>query len=289
MCEYNFMNKKYKRVFSINLQPGYRNYTVKDLQDIKGKKKLTQIMVSNNLEASAAEEAGIDLILAKPDENVPLIRKAAPKTFMTVAIPFIKYSSKEAIVKKALELVEHGADSIHCGSWNLNFMKYLNEFKIPFQGHAGLVPRKSTWIGGVRAFGKNVDEATKLLKDIKEIEETGAWGVEVECVPEDILGVITKATQLLTLSIGSGKKSDVQFLFAEDILGCSSIDTPRHAKMYANFNKLNDMMQKERVKAFKKFSSEVKNGEFPEKKHSISVDKSELDQFKKLISDKKYN
>ena len=283
------MNKKYKRVFSINLQPGYRNYTVKDLQDIKGKKKLTQIMVSNNLEASAAEEAGIDLILAKPDENVPLIRKAAPKTFMTVAIPFIKYSSKEAIVKKALELVEHGADSIHCGSWNLNFMKYLNEFKIPFQGHAGLVPRKSTWIGGVRAFGKNVDEATKLLKDIKEIEETGAWGVEVECVPEDILGVITKATQLLTLSIGSGKKSDVQFLFAEDILGCSSIDTPRHAKMYANFNKLNDMMQKERVKAFKKFSSEVKNGEFPEKKHSISVDKSELDQFKKLISDKKYN
>ena len=289
MCEYNFMNKKYKRVFSINLQPGYRNYTIKDLQDIKGKKKLTQIMVSNALEASAAEDAGIDLILAKPDENVPLIRKAAPKTFMTVSIPFIKYSSKEAIVKKALELVEYGADSIHCGSWNLNFMKYLNEFKIPFQGHAGLVPRKSTWIGGVRAFGKNVDEATKLLQDIRDIEETGAWGVEVECVPEDILGIITKATQLLTLSIGSGKKSDVQFLFAEDILGCSSIDTPRHAKMYANFNKLNEMMQKERIKAFKEFSSEVKNGEFPGKKHSISVDKEELDQFKKLISDKKYN
>ena len=64
------MNKKYKRVFSINLQPGYRNYTVKDLQDIKGKRKLTQILVSDALEASAAEEAGIDLILAKPDENV---------------------------------------------------------------------------------------------------------------------------------------------------------------------------------------------------------------------------
>ena len=123
-CEYNFMNKKYKRVFSINLQPGYRNYTVKDLQDIKGKKKLTQILVSDALEASAAKEAGIDLIKAKPDENVHLIRKAAPKTFMTVSIPFIKYSSKEDIVKKALELVEHGADSIHCGSWNLNFMKY---------------------------------------------------------------------------------------------------------------------------------------------------------------------
>ena len=283
------MNKKYKRVFSINLQPGYRNFTVKDLLDIKGKKKLTQIMVSNAFEASAAEEAGIDLILAKPDENVPLIRKAASKTFMTVAIPFIKYSSKEAIVKKAFELVEHGADSIHCGSWNLNFMKYLNEFKIPFQGHAGLVPRRSTWIGGVRAFGKNAKEASKLLKDVRDIEETGAWGVEVECVPEEILGEITKQTKLLTLSIGSGKKSDVQFLFAEDILGCSSIDTPRHAKMYVNFNKLNDQIQKERIKAFKKFDLEVKKGLFPGKKHSISVDKKELFNFIKSLKDKKDN
>ena len=33
----------------------------------------------------------------------------------------------------------------------------------------------------------------------------------------------------------------------------------------------------------------VKNGTFPGKKHSISVDKTELDQFKKLISNKNYN
>ena len=46
-------------------------------------------------------------------ENLSQIRKAASKTFMTVAIPFIKYSSKNDIVKKALELVEIGADSIH--------------------------------------------------------------------------------------------------------------------------------------------------------------------------------
>ena len=113
--------------------------------------------------------------------------------------------------------------------------------------------------------------------------------MEVECVPEDILGLITKETKLLTLSIGAGKKSDVQFLFAEDILGCSTIDTPRHAKMYVNFNKLNDIIQKERIKAFKKFSYEVKNNQFPAKKHSISIDKVELEKFKKLISNKKYN
>ena len=32
------MKKKYKRVFSISLEPGYRNYTVKDIIDLKGKK-----------------------------------------------------------------------------------------------------------------------------------------------------------------------------------------------------------------------------------------------------------
>ena len=32
------MVKKYKKVFSISLEQGYRNYTVRDLIDLKGKK-----------------------------------------------------------------------------------------------------------------------------------------------------------------------------------------------------------------------------------------------------------
>ena len=31
------MKKKYKRVYSISLEPGYRNYTVRDLIENKGK------------------------------------------------------------------------------------------------------------------------------------------------------------------------------------------------------------------------------------------------------------
>lgn len=33
------MSSKYKKVYSISLEPGYRNYTVRDLIDLKGKKK----------------------------------------------------------------------------------------------------------------------------------------------------------------------------------------------------------------------------------------------------------
>ena len=32
------MKKKYKKVYSISQEPGYRNYTVRDLIDLKGKK-----------------------------------------------------------------------------------------------------------------------------------------------------------------------------------------------------------------------------------------------------------
>ena len=43
------MKKKYKRVFSINNDLGYRNYTVRDIIELKGKKKLTQVRVTNCL------------------------------------------------------------------------------------------------------------------------------------------------------------------------------------------------------------------------------------------------
>ena len=279
------MRKKYKRVYSISLEPGYRNYTVRDLIENKGKKQLTQIHVATPEEAKAAEEAGIDLLLVRVCPELQEIRKAAPKTFITVSVPFIKYSSKEEIVKDSLEVIDMGFDSITCGSWNLDFMKYLNGFKIPFQGHAGLVPRRSTWIGGMKAYAKNAEEAIQLFKDIKDIEDTGAWGVEVECVPEEVLGEISKNTSLVTISIGSGKKSDVQFLFSEDILGSSSIPLPRHAKQYRNFKKYYDKMQKERIEAFKEFKNDVSKKSFPSKKHVISIDAKELSSLKKYLKD----
>ena len=51
------MKNKYKKVYSLAHQAGYRNYTVKDLINLKGKKKLTQINVVSPEEAAAAEAA----------------------------------------------------------------------------------------------------------------------------------------------------------------------------------------------------------------------------------------
>ena len=276
--------KKYKRVFSINNDLGYRNYTVRDIIELKGKKKLTQVRVTNTEEAAAAEEAGIDLLLTGPGPEFSKIRKAAAKTFMTVGVPFIQSPSKREATKKAFEIIEEGADSLMCQNWNLDWMKHLSKFRIPFQSHVGFIPRRTTWIGGIRSFGKKAHEALELFKDIKDIEETGAWGIEVELVPQNILAEITKMTSLVTISIGSGNAADAQFLFAEDILGQSQIQFPRHAKKYANFEKLMQKLQNERINAFREFNSEVKKNKFPSKKNLITIEKKELMNFKKYIA-----
>ena len=277
------MKNNLKKVFSLSLQPGYRNYTVRDLIDVKGKKKLTQINVTSAEEAIAAQEAGIDLIIAGPPSPLKKIREAAPNTFFTVGLNWLEHESKESITRKAMELVEMGVDSIHCGCWNIDFIKYLSDFKIPIQGHVGLVPMRSTWTGGVKPFGKKSNEAIKIYDNIKEIEKIGAWAVEVECVPKEVLSELTKRTKMLTISIGSGSEGDIQFLFAEDILGHSLIDTPRHAKLYRNFDKIFKSMQKERISAFKEFKKDVLTNKYPAKKHSIGIDKEELIKFRNFL------
>ena len=69
---------------------------------------------------------------------------------------------------------------------------------MPVQGHAGLVPRRSTWTGGLRAVGKTVEEAIWVYQKIKEFESAGAYAVEVEVIPEELLSAISKRTTLLT-------------------------------------------------------------------------------------------
>ena len=281
--------KKYKRIFSINNDLGFRNYTVRDLINLKGKKKLSQVRVTTPQEAAAAQEAGIDLLLTGPGSEFPKIRKAASKTFMTVGIPFIENPSKKEATKKAFEVIQAGADSLMCQNWNLNWMKHLSKFKIPFQSHVGFIPRRTTWIGGIRSFGKTAKEALELYKDVKDIEKTGAWGIEVELVPQNILAEITTRTSLITISIGSGNAADAQFLFAEDILGQSQIKFPRHAKKYAKFDKIMNRIQNERFRAFKDFKLDVKNNKFPSKKNLIAIPKKDLMNFKKFLTNKKFH
>jgi len=265
---------KYKKVFSMTGELGLRNYTVKDIIDLKGDRQLTQTLPFTPNEAKAAEDAGIDLINARfnylKQETAIEIRKSASKTFMSFVIPLLSVPTKDDALKHSYKAMELGADGI-IFQGSLNHIEALSNAGIPVQGHIGLVPRKSTWTGGIRAVGKTLDEAKALFQNLKDLESAGAWAVECEVIPSRLMRELTSRTSLVTISIGSGNGCDVQFLFADDILGASEGPFPRHSKQYCNLFKEAQRIQKIRVNAFKDFIDEVNTNIFPSNKFEVEV------------------
>jgi 3-methyl-2-oxobutanoate hydroxymethyltransferase len=206
----------------------------------------------------------------KHPELAVAIRKAAPNTFMSFSVPLVAAATADEAVRLAYQAMEIGADAIMC-QWSPRFISAAAEAGVPVQGHAGLVPRKSTWTGGLRAVGKTLDEALWIYREIKRLEEAGAWAVEVEVIPAALLAEISKRTTLITSSIGAGGGGDIQFLFAEDILGNHRPPYPRHSKQYRELYKMQEAIQAERVSGFKDFIADVRSGGFPGPGHVVNA------------------
>ena len=263
-----------RRIMTLGGAYGTRNYTVKDLRDQKGQKVLVETATFSPDEAAAAEQAGIDTIKVRFDpahpDLVAAIRKAAPNTFMAFSVPLVAAASEVEAVRLGYDAMALGADAIMC-QWSPRFVSAATEAGIPVQGHAGLVPRKSTWTGGLKAVGKTVEEAMWVYQEIKALEDAGAYAVEVEVIPEKLLAEISKRTTLLTSSIGAGGGGDIQFVFAEDILGNNPPPYPRHSKQYRQLYKMKEEMQVERVAGFREFINDVQMGRFPGPPHVVDA------------------
>ena len=270
------------RIMTLGGEYGTRNYTIKHLQGLKGKTVLTETMPFTTSEASAAEEAGIDTLKVKFDPRNPAssiaIRKAAPNTFMTFCIGLTKIATVQEAVRAGFDAMEAGADGIMC-QWGPEFIRAVSSVGIPVQAHAGLVPRLSTWTGGLKAVGKTMDEAIWVFEQIKSFEAAGAWAVEVEVVPAELLTEISSRTCLVTSSIGAGSGGDIQFMFAEDILGNHAPPFPRHTKQYRNLFKMEQAMQVERVEGFRDYINDVKSSGFPGPEHVVKAPQGLMEQF----------
>ena len=279
-----------KRVMTLGGAYGTRNYTVKDLRDQKGKRVLVETLPFSAEEAAAAEEAGIDTMKVRFDPRRPElaaeIRRAASNTFMAFSVPLVAAASESEAVRLGYQAMEIGADAIMC-QWSPRFVSAAAEAGIPVQGHAGLVPRKSTWTGGLRAVGKTLDEALWVYREIKALEDAGAYAVEVEVIPAELLAEITRRTTLLTSSIGAGSGGDIQFLFAEDLLGNNPPPYPRHSKQYRDMYRMKQEMQAERIAGFREFIDDVQNGSFPAREHVITAPDGLMDAFVKAADEKR--
>ena len=268
-----------------------KKLTVYDYLKSKGKRQLSNLFVHSVEEAAAAEEAGIDYIVAAHDlpqfginaslNDVKKIREVAPSCFMQSAGPIPPASEYEAI-KFAHDYLSFGVDCIYVGNHSLKWIKAMRDENIPTIGHVGLIPGKATWIGGLRAIGKTADEAIGVLRHTLDLQDAGVIGVELEVVPPKVAKVITEKVEIITMSMGSGSDCDAQFLFSNDVLGWNEGHIPRHARVYRDFKKEYARLQEERISAFKEFHKDTINKNFNDPKITVQIKDDEFDKFLEL-------
>lgn len=255
-----------------------RRPTVADLLSIKGKRQLTMLRVVTLEEAAAAEEAGIDLLSVPPSLLGPAFREAAPSCFTFPGLEYGDFVTAEDYMRAAFQALKAGGDAVYCAA-GLSTVRRMREEGIPVCGHVGLIPSKATWTGGFRAVGKSASSALEIWRQVKALEEAGAFAAEIEVVPGEVAGAISQRTSMLMLSMGAGTGCDAQYLFAEDVLGANAGHYPRHAKIYRDFAAEYDRLQRERIAAFGEFAAEVRSGAYPERQHLVGIERAELDAF----------
>jgi 3-methyl-2-oxobutanoate hydroxymethyltransferase len=117
--------------------------SVYDLLQLKGTRQLLELHVDNDLEAAAAEEAGVDMFTCEVDAKLPLIRSAAPSIFIQAGMPNGAIASGEEGVRKGYEAMRAGADAVYF-SGSPGIVEAMAREGIPVTGHIGLVPNWST-------------------------------------------------------------------------------------------------------------------------------------------------
>jgi len=269
------------RIYTYGGEPADRSHTVASLRAEKGTRKLSQTTATSIEQAAAVAEAGIDL-LSIVTQDVAMVRAACPSTFITAALILTDHPTDDDLLRNGFAAMEAGADALY-SIRGLSAVELLAEKGIPVMGHLGLVPRFSTWRGGLRAVGKTADEALELLDACRRLDDAGAFAVEMEVVAAEALAEITKRTTLLTSSIGAGPAGDIIFLFTEDITGENS-DPPRHVRQYGEVRTTLEQAHRERVEALRAFHHDVTTNTFPGPNESVAMPPHELAAFQDRLN-----
>jgi 3-methyl-2-oxobutanoate hydroxymethyltransferase len=188
-------------------------------------------------------------------------------------MPFMTYHvSVEDALRNAGRFIQEGgcqAVKLEGGVTVAEKVRRIVDCGIPVMGHIGLTPQSINQFGGHRAQGKTPEAAIRILEDARALEQAGVFSIVLETVPAPLAGLITEKVTVPTIGIGAGPQCDGQVQVINDLLGSFTDFVPRHAKQYA---KLADIISG----AVTEYYNEVRAGDFPTKKQSISMDESIL-------------
>ncbi|MEM6306459.1 MAG: 3-methyl-2-oxobutanoate hydroxymethyltransferase [Pseudomonadota bacterium] len=269
-----------KRIYDFSRNPALRNYTVSDLQALKGSgTKLSMSTPADRDQIIACRDAGIDLFVVG-NAQMADVRELAPHVFTGSGSSWAQFGSDDEIVDHAFAAMRLGADMYYTLR-SYDVMERLAREGIPVQSHIGLIPTFSHLCGGLRAFGRTAEEAMQIWITLKRMEDVGVFAVEAECIAEEVLEAVNLKTSIVTFSLGSGMAGDAIFSFVADVCGeASEEDTPpKHAHAFGDVGRLHKQIQGERVKALGAFHTEVAAGRFPYAHTNIGMHAGEKDKF----------
>jgi 3-methyl-2-oxobutanoate hydroxymethyltransferase len=239
--------------------------------------------------ARFAEEAGTDMILVGDSlANVVLgydstlqvtlddmiyhtkaVTRAVSKSFVVTDMPFMTYHGNiETTLNNAARIMREGLAKgvkMEGGAEIAGSMEACVKAGVPVMGHLGFTPQSVHQLGGFFVQGRTPKKANKLLEDARILEQAGAFAIVLELVPEPLARIIAEQISVPIIGIGAGNGCDGQVLVFHDLLQYGAPNDKKFVKAYANVG--------EQIRsAVSDYVAEVKNRQFPEAKHSFTMD-----------------
>lgn len=235
--------------------------------------------------ASIIDQAGMDIILVGDSASnvmvgnvttLPMtlnqmiyhgksVMNAVKRSLVVVDMPFGTVSgnplqSLEAAIRV---MKETGADAlkIEGGEEIVADIKKIIDAGIPVMGHLGLMPQSINKYGTYNVRAKDDDEAEKLIRDAKLLQEIGCFGIVLEKIPASLAGKVASELQIPIIGIGAGGQVDGQVLVMHDMLGINKNFSPKFLRRYADLHSvITDAVQA--------YIKDVKTQDFPNKNES---------------------
>jgi 3-methyl-2-oxobutanoate hydroxymethyltransferase len=258
-----------------------KRITTHTLQRMKASgEKISMLTAYDYSFAKIIDAAGIDVILvgdsasnvmAGHETTLPItldqmiyhassVIRGIKRCLVVVDIPFGSYQSNSDIaLASAIKIMkETGAHAVKLegGEEVIESVKKIISAGIPVMAHLGLTPQSIYKFGtyGVRA--KEEEEANKLKKDAKLLEEVGCFSVVLEKIPAALAKEVSESLEIPTIGIGAGKFCDGQVLVMHDMLGINTEFKPRFLRQYLNVHELT-------TKAVQQYIHDVRKNDFP--------------------------
>ena len=252
--------------------------TIDKIKSMKGKEKISMLTAYDCSTARYMDEAGIDIILIGDSlgmvvlgykntlsvttediiRHTGAVVRGANNALIVADLPAGAYDDNETAALNAEALIKSGADTVKLENAP-EIAKFLVDNKFEVMGHVGLTPQTVT---DFKVQGKEEEAANTIIKMAKDLETAGCYAVVLEGIPRELGKKISEMLSVPTIGIGAGPDCDGQVLVVNDILGLYDKFSPKFVKKYAH---LADDMKK----AFKDYIEDVKEGNFPEDKHSF--------------------